>query len=138
MICGYTIYRPDHWALAGLDLYWGDVIGDALPLIGYENDGCAIGFDDDGLPVAVPRLGVPAALAGRGNTVEHTLLPLSIGPAGLVEPLLHMLVEPLWYGIKCRPCVNGEAVKCGKRKGVTPHPPLSHRFPIFADSGWRS
>jgi hypothetical protein len=61
-IGGYTVYRPDHWALAGLDLYWGDVIGDNLPLIGYENDGCAITFDDDGLPMAVPRLGVPPEL----------------------------------------------------------------------------
>ena len=59
---GYTIYRPDHWALEGADLYWGDVIGDALPLIGYENDGCAVTFDEDGLPTPLPRLGVPANL----------------------------------------------------------------------------
>lgn len=59
---GFTIYRPDHWALEGADLYWGDVIGDAVPLIGYENDGCAVTFGDDGLPAPVARLGVPENL----------------------------------------------------------------------------
>ena len=59
---GYTVYRPDHWALEGADLYWGDVFGDDLPLIGYENDGCAIRFGDDGLPAPDPRLGVPEGL----------------------------------------------------------------------------
>jgi len=59
---GFTIYRPDHWALAGADLYWGDVIGDAAPLIGYENDGCAVTFDETGRPVPVARLGVPENL----------------------------------------------------------------------------
>ena len=59
---GYTVYRPDHWALEGADLYYGDVIGGAVPLLGYENDGCAITFGDDGLPAPVPRLGVPGNL----------------------------------------------------------------------------
>ncbi len=47
---GYTIYRPDHWSLAGTDLFYGDVLGDASTLIGYETDGCAFRFED-GLPV---------------------------------------------------------------------------------------
>jgi hypothetical protein len=59
---GYTVYRPDHWALDGADLFWGDVFGDEIPLIGYENDGCAITFGEDGLPAARPGLGVPADL----------------------------------------------------------------------------
>lgn len=59
---GYTVYRPDHWALAGADLYWGDVFGDQVPLIGYENDGCALAFGEDGLPHARPLLGVPPDL----------------------------------------------------------------------------
>ena len=56
---GYTIYRDRHWALEGCDLYYGDVIGDQIPLLGYENDGCLFGFGDDGLPAPVSRLGVP-------------------------------------------------------------------------------
>ena len=59
---GYTVYRERHWALEGCDLYYGDVVGDAIPLIGYENDGCAITFGEDGLPAPIVRLGVPEAL----------------------------------------------------------------------------
>ena len=59
---GYTVYRPDHWALEGADLYYGDVFGDEVPLIGYENDGCALRIGEDGLPAPEPRLGVPADL----------------------------------------------------------------------------
>ncbi len=59
---GYTIYRDKHWALAGCDLYYGDVIGSELPLIGYENDGCRFAFDDEGLPKPVATLGVPDSL----------------------------------------------------------------------------
>jgi len=59
---GYTVYRPEHWALEGCDLYWGDVFGDDVPLLGYENDGCALGFGADGLPAPVARLGVPERL----------------------------------------------------------------------------
>jgi hypothetical protein len=59
---GYTVYRPDHWALEGADLYWGDVFGDQVPLLGYENDGCPVTFGDDGLPTPRPGLGVPAGL----------------------------------------------------------------------------
>jgi hypothetical protein len=31
---GYTIYRDKHWALEGCDLYYGDVIGGGIPLVG--------------------------------------------------------------------------------------------------------
>lgn len=61
-IGGYTVYRDKHWALEGCDLYYGDVIGDAVPLIGYENDGCLFGFGEDGLPAPISRLGVPENL----------------------------------------------------------------------------
>jgi len=56
---GYTVYRDKHWALEGCDLYYGDVFGDQVPLLGYENDGCLFGFDNDGLPAPIARLGVP-------------------------------------------------------------------------------
>ena len=59
---GYTVYRPDHWVLEGADLFWGDVFGDTVPLLGYENDGCAITFGDDGLPRPRTILGTPANL----------------------------------------------------------------------------
>jgi hypothetical protein len=59
---GYTVYRDRHWALEGCDLYYGDVIGSEIPLVGYENDGCLFDFGEDGLPRAIPRVGVPASL----------------------------------------------------------------------------
>ena len=59
---GFTVYNDRHWALEGSDLFYGDVIGGDLPLIGYESDGCRFTFDDAGLPKAVPILGVPENL----------------------------------------------------------------------------
>ncbi|HEY1709451.1 MAG TPA: N,N-dimethylformamidase beta subunit family domain-containing protein [Rhizomicrobium sp.] len=56
---GYTIYRDKHWALEGTDLYYGDVIGGDIPLVGYENDGCPIRFDANGLPAPDGGVGVP-------------------------------------------------------------------------------
>ncbi len=58
----YTIYNDTHWALEDTDLYYGDVIGGNVPLIGYENDGCPIQFGDDGLPKPGGGLGVPENL----------------------------------------------------------------------------
>ena len=71
---GYTVYRDRHWALAGCDLYYGDVFGDDVPLIGYENDGCLFGFDADGLPAPEPKLGVP-----------ETLEIIALAPAAFAE-----------------------------------------------------
>lgn len=59
---GFTLYDDRHWALEGCDLFYGDVLGGDLPLIGYESDGCQIAFGEDGLPRAVPALGVPEQL----------------------------------------------------------------------------
>ena len=59
---GYTVYRDSHWALEGCDLYYGDVFGDALPLLGYENDGCPLAIGEDGLPGPATKLGTPANL----------------------------------------------------------------------------
>src|SRR5215472_12518216 len=59
---GYTVYRDRHWSLEGADLFYGDVIGPELPLLGYENDGCRFEFGADGLPKSIPVLGVPENL----------------------------------------------------------------------------
>jgi hypothetical protein len=72
---GYTVWRDDHWALAGADLHWGDVFGDDCRLVGYENDGCPFTLGDDGLPRPVARLGVP-----------ENLQIIATAPAALGEP----------------------------------------------------
>ena len=71
---GYTIYRPEHWCLAGTDLFYGDVIGDEFALCAYETDGCAFRFAD-GLPVPT----------GEGGTPEDFEI-VGIAPATLGEP----------------------------------------------------
>ena len=59
---GYTVYDEHHWALEGADLFYGDVIGSDIPLLGYENDGCRFAFADDGRLRPSPELGVPENL----------------------------------------------------------------------------
>lgn len=59
---GFTIYDDKHWALEGSDLFYGDILGGDLPLIGYESDGCKFEFGQDGLPKSIPSAGVPANL----------------------------------------------------------------------------
>jgi hypothetical protein len=81
---GYTIYDDKHWALAGADLFYGDVIGAEIPLLGYENDGCRFEFGDDGLPKPVASLGVP------GNLEIVALAPCAFGEEdnGVYRPLI--------------------------------------------------
>jgi hypothetical protein len=59
---GYTVYDEHHWTLQGCDLFYGDVIGADLPLLGYENDGCRFAFADDGRLTPISELGVPENL----------------------------------------------------------------------------
>lgn len=56
---GYTVYDERHWSLTDCDLFYGDVIGAELPLIGYESDGCRFQFGADGRLKPVALLGVP-------------------------------------------------------------------------------
>jgi hypothetical protein len=46
---GFTVYRPEHWAFAGTDLYYGDDFGGDAKIFGYEVDGLDYTFKD-GLP----------------------------------------------------------------------------------------
>jgi hypothetical protein len=58
---GFVVYRNDHWAFAGTDLYYADVLGRDVPLVGYESDGLAYTFDN-GLPIATGEDGAPPEL----------------------------------------------------------------------------
>ncbi len=72
---GHTVYDDEHWALDGVDLFYGDTFGTEVPLLGYENDGCPIRFDDRGLPVPDGGVGVP-----------QDFRILGFAPAMLFEP----------------------------------------------------
>ena len=55
---GFTIYRPEHWAFNGADLYYGDLLGAAARIFGYEVD--AVDYViKNGLPFATRADGAP-------------------------------------------------------------------------------
>ena len=59
---GYTVYRPDHWAFAGTDLYYADVFGAApARILAYEVDGVDYTMRH-GLPYATHVDGAPDSL----------------------------------------------------------------------------
>ncbi len=48
---GFAVYRPDHWSLRDTGLGYGDVLGAAARIFGYEVDGVEVGLKH-GLPVS--------------------------------------------------------------------------------------
>lgn len=74
---GFTLYRPDHWSLKGTGLGYGDVLGAASKIFGYEVDG--IDYETrQGLPYPVD-----AGLEGELTIVALSLattLAHSTGP----------------------------------------------------------
>ncbi len=78
---GYTIYRADHWALEDSGLSYGDQLGAAHAIIGYECDGCVLDFVD-GLPRATGIDGTPANFEVIG-IAPVTLFDRSTAPPGL-------------------------------------------------------
>lgn len=54
---GFTIYRPQHWALDGAHLGYGDILGAQSRIFGYEVDGVEYTMTD-GLPFATGAGGV--------------------------------------------------------------------------------
>jgi hypothetical protein len=57
----YTVWRPDHWAFDGTGLRYGDALGLADAIVGYEVDGCELTLVD-GVPVPTHGDGAPDTL----------------------------------------------------------------------------
>lgn len=56
---GFTVYRQDHWAFEGTDLYFGDLFGERpTSIVAYEVDGLDFTFEG-GLPVPTFMDGAP-------------------------------------------------------------------------------
>lgn len=55
----FTVYRNDHWMFAGTGLRYGDLLGAADGVVGYETVGCRLAFDEYQLPVAAGGDGTP-------------------------------------------------------------------------------
>lgn len=58
---GFTVYRPEHWALGGTDLCYGDVFGGDARILGYEVDGLDYTVRQ-GLPYATFSDGAPSSV----------------------------------------------------------------------------
>jgi hypothetical protein len=56
---GFTVYRHDHWLFDGTGLRYGDVLGAACGVVGYETVGCRLTFDEYQLPIAAGGDGTP-------------------------------------------------------------------------------
>jgi hypothetical protein len=54
----YTIHRPDHWLFADTGIGYGDLLGAASTIVGYECDGCDLAYRD-GLPHPTGTDGTP-------------------------------------------------------------------------------
>jgi hypothetical protein len=75
---GFTIYRPDHWTMAGTGLGYGDVLGAAARIFAYEVDGIDYTMTD-GLPFATGEAGLEGDLTIVGLS-PATTLSHSTGP----------------------------------------------------------
>ena len=67
---GYTVWQPQHWALEGLDVRAGDVVGAQSVVVGYECDGCELELVD-GVPVASGKDGTPQDFQVIGTAPAH-------------------------------------------------------------------
>jgi len=65
---GFTVYRPQHWAFSGTDLYYGDEFGGAARIFGFEVDGLDYTFRD----------GVPEPAAGSGAPAGTEILAMGL------------------------------------------------------------
>ncbi len=66
---GFTIYRPEHWALKGAQLGYGDILGAASRIYGYEVDGLDY----------VVRGGLPFPTGEDGASTDIEIIGLGLG-----------------------------------------------------------
>ena len=89
---GFIVYRPDHWAFADADLYYGDSFGQSARIFAFECDGLDYEFRD-GLPFPKASQDIPAGLEilamNMVSPVEadqgHPLTRLFVGDSAAVR-----------------------------------------------------
>jgi len=79
---GYTLHRPEHWIFDGTGLDYGDVLGAAATIVGYECDGCDFTYRD-GLPYPTGSDGTPMnfEILGTAPAAHFTRTTASRPPA---------------------------------------------------------
>ena len=65
---GFTVYRPEHWAFDGTDLYYGDQLGAEAKIFGYEVDGCDYTVQN----------GLPYPTGADGAPVDMTIIAMGL------------------------------------------------------------
>ncbi len=95
---GFTVYRPDHWAFAGSDLYYGDIFGSGSAVFGYEVDGLDYTIRrglpyptrDDGAPDGIEILAMGlATLVEEDHGHEAIELAVNDGDARFIAEMLY-------------------------------------------------
>ena len=85
---GFIVYRPGHWAFENADVYYGDVLGSEVPLVGYETDGIDYTIrqglpyptHDDGTPDALEILAItPVTLEEEDHGQAGNLISIADG-----------------------------------------------------------
>ncbi|MEM7074867.1 MAG: N,N-dimethylformamidase beta subunit family domain-containing protein [Pseudomonadota bacterium] len=66
---GFTVYRPDHWSLAGAHLGYGDNLGAEARIFGYEVDGMDV----------VMRDGLPFPTGADGASGDIQIVAMGLG-----------------------------------------------------------
>ena len=69
---GYTVHRAGHWIFEGTGLGYGDVLGAAATVVGYECDGCVFTYRD-GLPYPTGEDGTPSTFEILGYLPDAAL-----------------------------------------------------------------
>ncbi len=83
---GFTVYRPDHWAMTRTELGYGDQLGAGSRIFGYEVDGVDYKIED-GLPFATGKCGA-----------DPNIEILAMGLATNLEPDQGIWGETLYIG----------------------------------------
>ncbi len=83
---GFTVYRPDHWALEGTELGYGDQLGSSSRIFGYEVDGVDYRMED----------GLPYATGADGADPNSEIL--AMGLATNIEPDHGIWGETVYIG----------------------------------------
>jgi hypothetical protein len=100
---GFEIQRPDHWALNGAGLRYGDQLGAGASVVGYEVDGCDLTRRDgllvptgvDGTPLDLEVIGsAPARLLSITDDVCEAPADIwaSVDPPGDLEWIAEILL----------------------------------------------
>ncbi len=97
---GYTIHRPEHWLFEGTGIGYGDVLGAAATIVGYECDGCDFTYRD-GLPYPTGEDGTPDSFTILGTApAAHFTRTTAARPPKPNEPAEDEFIAARLFGTR--------------------------------------